>query len=58
MSAQIRDQKVSRATDLDECSAGVMKHAKAIARRLDANIMMQHAVSIYGYVEQTGASSA
>ncbi len=39
------------ATDLDECSRGVLDHAKTIARRFDAEIMMLHAVPIYASAE-------
>jgi nucleotide-binding universal stress UspA family protein len=46
------------ATDLDECSVDVVEHAKIIARRFGAKVMMLHVVPIYANVEPLPLSAS
>ena len=51
MNTQPRIKRILAATDLDECATRALEHAKTLAHRFDAEIMMVHAVPVYASVE-------
>ena len=51
MNERPRINRILSATDLDECATRALEHAKTLARRFNAEIMVVHAVPMYASVE-------